>query len=412
MKFTRLTIAALSPELLRTAGARNGFLVESPSVLRVGLGPVVSTFALNQGLARCDGVDEWLASHDLAGDDGPAGSGVVAFASLPFDRHSPAELSLCSLTVTKTVEGQAWLTYAEVSPGLFDILDDVTLPFQETQLASSLTRQPSGEEYAHSVAVAVDHLRRGDMSKIVLARSVHGKVDDPIDPAAVAHRLRRREPNCTIYAMPLPDGRRFVGASPELLVARNGNEVRCHPLAGTIALPPNVAPDDYEKWLMGSGKNLHEHRLLVQDLSATLANYYRTVEAPEMPSIVPLRTVAHLGTWIHAYEPLTDAPSALALLGHIHPTAAVGGLPRETALPLLRELEGLDRGHYAGPVGWLDGAGDGEWWIGIRGVFLQGTNFEAWAGAGIVSESDPVAEREETRDKLASVLAAVVVDRL
>ena len=412
MKFTRLAIAPLSPELLRSAGARDGFLLESPEVLRVGLGPVVDTFTLAHGLAGGDEVDEWLQSHDIAGDDGPAGSGIVAFASLPFDRTSPSELSLCALTVTQTAQGQAWLTYAEISPGLFDILDDVTLPFQETQLASSLTRQPSGEEYAHSVAVAVDYPRRGDMSKIVLARSVHGKVDDPIDPAAVAHRLRRREPNCSIYAMPLPDGRRFVGASPELLVAREGDGVRCHPLAGTIALPPNVAPDDYEKWLLGSGKNLHEHRLLVQDLSSTLATFYATVDAPDVPSIVPLRTVAHLGTWIHASEPRTTAPSALQLLSHIHPTAAVGGLPREAALPLLRELEGFDRGHYAGPVGWIDGHGDGEWWIGIRGVFLRGTSFEAWAGAGIVSESDPVAEREETRDKLASVLAAVVVDRL
>ena len=314
MKFTRLAIAPLAPELLRTAGARGGYLVESPDVLRVGLGPVVTTFALATGLAETDGVEEWLQSHDVGGDEGPAGSGVVAFASIPFDRTSPAELAVCALAVTQTTDGRAWLTYADVSPGLFDILDDVTLPFQETQLASSLTRQPSGEEYAHSVAVAVDHLRRGDMSKIVLARSVHGKVDDPIDPAAVAHRLRRREPSCAIYAMPLPDGRRFVGASPELLVARDGDAVRCHPLAGTIALPPNVAPDDYEKWLLGSGKNLHEHRLLVHDLSATLASFYATVDAPEVPSIVPLRTVAHLGTWINASEPRTAAPSALCLL--------------------------------------------------------------------------------------------------
>jgi isochorismate synthase len=411
MKFTRLAISPLSAERLRSVAARDGFLVESPDVLRVGIGGVVDQLTLLDGFASPGKVEQWLNSHDIAGDEGLSGTGLVAFASLPFDTSQPSTLSIAAITISQWSDGSAWLTYCEGAPNVFDILDDVDLPSQETQLALSLTRQPSGEEYAHSVAVAVEQLRRGDIKKVVLARSVHGTVDEPIDCAAVAHRLRRREPRCTIYAMPLPDGRRFVGASPELLVARTGDHAVCHPLAGTIALPPNVAPDDYQNWLLGSGKNLHEHRVLVQDLTATLEQYYDNVEAPDMPSIVPLRTVAHLGTWIHANLPRYEAVSALELLSGIHPTAAVGGLPREKAIPLLHHLEQHDRGHYAGPVGWIDGSGDGEWWLGIRGVFLAENRFEAWAGAGIVSESDPVAEREETRDKLASVLAAVIVDR-
>ena len=96
----------------------------------------------------------------------------------------------------------------------------------------------------------------------------------------------------------------------------------------------------------------------------------------------------------------------------LHPTAAVGGIPRVAAYELLQRLESFERGHYAGPVGWVDQSGDGEFWIGIRGVLVDGADFEAWAGAGIVSESDPIAEREETRDKLASVLSSVLVDRI
>src|ERR1019366_8260557 len=128
---------------------------------------------------------------------------------------------------------------------------------------------------------------------------------------------------------------------------------------------------------------------------------------------VTLRTVTHLGTWIHGqHSQASLAPDALALLDVLHPTAAVGGLPRVAAYELLQRLEPFDPGHYAGPVGWIDQNGDGEFWIGIRGVLVSGADFEAWAGAGIVSESDPIAEREETRDKLASVLSSVLLDRI
>ncbi|HEY5120393.1 MAG TPA: chorismate-binding protein, partial [Acidimicrobiales bacterium] len=131
------------------------------------------------------------------------------------------------------------------------------------------------------------------------------------------------------------------------------------------------------------------------------------------PSIVTLRTVAHLGSWVKGvHHGPGDAPDALELLRLLHPTAAVGGIPRDQAYDLIARLEQHDRGHYAGPLGWIDANGDGEWWIGLRGVLVKGTSFEAWAGAGIVSESDPMAEREETRDKLASVLSSVLVDRV
>jgi isochorismate synthase EntC len=174
-----------------------------------------------------------------------------------------------------------------------------------------------------------------------------------------------------------------------------------------------VAPDDYENWLLGSTKNLHEHAVMVDDIVNILASHYDTIEAQPTPSIVSLRTVAHLGTWISASASnAVTPPDALNVLRLLHPTAAVGGIPRSSAYELICRLEQLDRGHYAGPIGWIDANGDGEWWVGIRGVIVNGTDFEAWAGAGIVSESDPIAEREETKDKLASVLSSVLVDRV
>jgi isochorismate synthase len=292
------------------------------------------------------------------------------------------------------------------------MLDVVVDPTQETQSLRSLTYQPTPEEYAHNVALAVEILRRKEIVKIVLARAVLGSVPEVIDAAAIVQRLRHREPICTLYSFPTSDGRRYVGASPELLVRRSGSEIQCHPLAGTITLPPNVAPDDYETWLLGSTKNLHEHGVVVDEIIKNLANVYDDIDADAEPTIVALRTVAHLGTWITAKSHDADAPDALEVLRMLHPTAAVGGIPRESAYELLCRLEEHDRGHYAGPIGWIDERGDGEWWIGIRGVLLKGREFEAWAGAGIVSESDPSAEREETKDKLAAVLTSVLVDRV
>ena len=400
----------LSREALRALGARSGYLIEDAHTLRVGLGRVIARIHLSGGLAHHEGgiAD---AGVTVDGDDGPLGTGALVFCSLPFNPESTAELAVCEVTITQLASGETWETRTLDAPDIDVLIANCELPSQETQVATSVTYQPSGEEYGHAVAMAVEQLRLGELDKVVLARSVRGTVDHPIDPAAVAHRLRRREPSCTIYALPLPDGRRFVGATPELLVARHDDTATCHPLAGTIALPDNVDPNDYQNWLLGSSKNLREHAIVADEVNGLLQTFYADVSADPTPSIMALRTVAHLGTWIRAASPLAPV-DVLTLLRSLHPTAAVGGLPRTKAYELLQSLERLDRGHYAGPVGWCDDEGNGEWWIGIRGVMIHESSFEAWAGAGIVSESDPIAEREETRNKLASILAAVLVDRI
>ncbi len=412
MRFERAAIGALRPATLRALGARDGWLVETPDVLRVGFGRVVDRVQLGVGLHDSTDAAAALRRHELVGDDGPAGTGVVAFASLPFDRRASGELDVPEYCVTQTSTGEAWVSVLRGSTAWRDLYDAVEAPSQEVQRLRSLTYQPTPEEYAHRVALAVEILRHKEIDKVVLARAVLGSVPEPIDPAAVAQRLRVREPVCTIYSLPCPDGRRFVGASPELLVRRLDAEVQCNPLAGTITLPTNVAPDDYERWLLGSTKNLHEHAVVVDEIVRNLADVYDDIRADAEPSIVALRTVAHLGTWVFATSHAPTAPDALDVLRLLHPTAAVGGLPRQSADELIRRLEQRDRGPFAGPLGWMDAAGDGEWWIGLRGVLLRGRDFEAWAGAGIVSESDPIAEREETSDKLAAVLSSVLVERV
>jgi len=411
MRFERRRIAKESLETLRTVGAREGWLIETSDVMRVGFGDAVDHVVLEQGLDAPYDATSVLRHHECAGDDGPPGSGVVAFGALPFDRSTPSQLDVPQYCITQTSNGDAWLTSLEGSTTWAALLEAATPPVQETQSLRSLALEPTPDEYAHNVALAVEILRSKEIDKVVLARSVRGSVPETIDAAAVAQRLHHREPLCTIYSIPTSDARRFVGATPELIARRSGRGLQSHPLAGTIALPPNVEPEDYLTWLLGSTKNLHEHNVPVNEIVTALESVYDDVEADAGPSIVALRTLAHLGTWIEAScHDERDAPDALAVLRLLHPTSAVGGVPRQSAYELIRRLEPIDRGYYAGPLGWIDANGDGEWWIGFRGVLVKGATFEAWAGAGIVSESDPIAEREETRAKLASFLSSVLVD--
>ena len=142
--------------------------------------------------------------------------------------------------ITQTIDGDAWLTHPEGSDSWPELLAQASPPVQETQSLRSLSLQPTPDEYAHNVALAVEILRSKEIDKVVLARSVRGTVPEPIDAAAVAQRLHHREPLCTIFSIPTADERRFVGATPELIARRTGATLRSHPLAGTIALPPNV----------------------------------------------------------------------------------------------------------------------------------------------------------------------------
>jgi menaquinone-specific isochorismate synthase len=410
MRFQRQRIATQSSEILRTVGARDGWLIETSDVLRVGFGAAVDHVVLRQGLDALDSASS-LSRHELTGVDGPTGSGVVAFGALPFDRSAPSQLDVPEYCLTQRRDGEAWLTSLQGSNSWPELLGRANSPEQEPQSLRSLSLQPTPDEYAHNVALAVEILRSKEIDKVVLARSVRGVVPEAIDAAAVAQRLHHREPLCTIYSIPTDGERRFVGATPELIARRTGRTLRCHPLAGTIALPANVEPEDYLTWLLGSTKNLHEHSVPVTEIVTALEGVYDDVQADASPSIVALRTLAHLGTWIEATcRDESNAPDALGVLRLLHPTSAVCGVPRQSAYELIRRLEQIDRGYYAGPLGWIDANGDGEWWIGFRGVLVKGTEFEAWAGAGIVSESDPIAEREETKAKLASFLSSVLVD--
>ena len=268
----------------------------------------------------------------------------------------------------------------------------------------------TSKAYGDLVAGAVASLRApgATLRKVVLSRPISVELDGTLPLSAVLRRLRAGEPNCTIFSMPVPDGT-FFGASPELLVAVHGERVSCHPLAGTVRRGETARADaDAQRDLARSDKSRQEHRYVVEEIAATLAPLCADLSVPDEPSMVAFRSVAHLGTRMEGR--LARPLGVLELLERLHPTPAVGGTPRAEALALIARSEADARGYWAGPVGWVDAGGGGEWMIGIRSARLHGdgTVVTLRAGAGIVAASEPDAEAAETDVKLATVLEAVV----
>ncbi len=253
------------------------------------------------------------------------------------------------------------------------------------------------------VAAAARDVAAGRLGKVVLAREVAVEANRTIPVADVIRRLGLAYPFCMVFAA---DG--FVGASPELLVARQGERVWSQPLAGTAPRHGTPGSDlDGGSSLMSSAKERQEHRLVVDAVGRALARFCHVLEVPEVPSVVPIGTVAHLGSAIEGRlaEPL---PSAMDLASALHPTPAVAGTPTESALAHIADVESVDRGRYAGPVGWVDAADDGEWAVAIRSAELVGSTARLLAGAGIVAESVADAELAETELKLQPMLNAIV----
>ena len=406
MIFTRRAIVGVPRDHLRILAARTGWLLEHDEMLRAGLGPSVIKVEPGSLSPVPRSISIAFGDTEIDGPSAPFPLEVTAFGSLPFDPTEISSLDVPAIHVVMDSSGVTWALEAEghCFEDYFISIDD---ELQEVQEATSVKLEPTPDSYMSGVARIVEMIHQGKVDKVVLARSISGTVEDPIDVASIARRLRRRETHSTIYAMPLRDGSRYVGASPELLVRYGNGSAVCHPLAGTISIPQGSESDEYENWLLGSSKNRFEHQVLVQEITENMKNYFQTVTADEQPSIVRLRTIAHLGSWITAKNPVQESIDCLTILSALHPTAAVAGRPRATALETLRSIEGVSRGHYAGPIGWIDQTGAGEWWIGIRGALVNDRTFTCWAGAGIVGESDPVAEREETRDKIRSTLSSV-----
>lgn len=407
-------------DLAAVAGA-DGVLWEQDGTGFAGRGVAARISVAPGGLYGAgDQVAAALRAVEVEGGFGP-----LAFGALPFSPAAGGQLVLPETLVRREVDGSCWVTTTEplgssvsadrleamaaapngsVSPEGWAWSDGPTRdgPPVGPDEFTIITR-PSHGEWCHLVRRAVRAIAAGELSKVVLAREVEVVANQAFSVAEVVRRLRVLNPTCMIFA-----AGGFVGASPELLVARQGSAVRSHPLAGTtVASGDPVADQRWGAELLASPKEREEHRLAVDAVAASLAPFCSQVVRPDAPSVMALGNLAHLGTAIEGTlcDPL---PSVLDLVAAVHPSPAVAGVPRETALAFIAAQEGFDRGRYAGPVGWVDADGNGQWALAIRSAQLAGNRARLFAGNGLVAGSDPAAELAETQLKLQSMLGAIV----
>ncbi len=264
------------------------------------------------------------------------------------------------------------------------------------------------EAYIERVQRALDGIRGGHLQKVVVAREAHVHTRYAIDPVAWLVALRERYPGCTLFAVGEGDSV-FLGASPERLVRISGDLVETAAIAGTAPRGASQAADRaLGEALCDSRKNCDEHAFVVRYLEAVLADCCDGVVVDAEPSLLRTRTVQHLCTTLRARR-RSDAPvSLLELVSRLHPTPAVGGAPKHAALAWLAGNEGVERGWFAGPVGFLQSDGDGEFAVALRSALVRGRSATAWAGAGIVARSLPKAEFTETELKLRTVLGPLL----
>jgi salicylate biosynthesis isochorismate synthase/menaquinone-specific isochorismate synthase len=358
--------------------------------------------------------------------DGPAGAGLVAVGGFAFAPHggatpqwagfAPASLHVPEVALARRGSDVRLTVAACATP---DDTSEELLARIETRLAELrdaplplLDPAPAGryevvsamppEHYEGAVARAVERIRAGVVQKVVLAREVQVHAPVAHDPGAVFGVLRDAFPGCYVYAV----GRgasTFVGATPELLVRRDGERASTVALAGSTRRSADPAVDDHlGEALLRSDKDREEQAIVTRRIARALRPHAVWVTAAPEPVVVRVANIQHLATPIRAQ--LSKPLEAMALAAVLHPTPAVGGEPFGAAERMIPELEGFDRGWYAGPVGWTDANGDGELCVALRCALLAGPVAHCYAGVGVVRDSDPAAELAETEVKLQALL--------
>jgi menaquinone-specific isochorismate synthase len=315
----------------------------------------------------------------------PDAAGPRLVGALPFE--GGGHLVLPSRILGRDANGHAWRTTIDDS--------DVPPALHMTGRAPerfTVRRCSSRDAWHDIVQRALAVIRIGDARKIVLARDIEVEADAPFDVVDVLSALRATQPGCTVYGH---EG--FIGASPEVLLRRNGRSVRSRPMAGT--------GDDPDA-LLASAKDAHEHRIVVDAIAAELHDLCSDLRISG-PRAMRFASVTHLATTIDG-ELKDAALDALGLALRLHPTPAVAGSPTDAARTMIRALEGRARGRYAGPCGWMDARGDGEFIVALRCAEVRGSHARLYAGAGIVEGSEPAAEWAETQAKLQPMLRALI----
>lgn len=357
-----------------------------------------------------DAAMQWreITRHSVVRDDVETpGSGLVAFGAFTFGDATPADREPDSrLIIPKVVvgrrEGRAWVTTIGTALGATPLITatDTPVPPQVVAVADGTV---SPDAWKQTVAEAVRRISVGGISKVVLARDLMMHLDAPLDVRSPLGRLAVDYPGCWTFHV---DG--FFGSTPEMLVRLERGLVTSRVLAGTIR---RTGDDTHDLVLAGSlarsSKDREEHEYAVRSVADALAPHCTSMNVPESPYVLHLPNVMHLATDVTGV--IRHETSVLHLAASLHPSAAVGGTPTDAALDLIGSLERLDRGRYAGPVGWIGASGDGEWGIGLRSAQIEdgGSTVRLYAGCGIVADSVPADELAEAEAKLVPIRTAL-----
>jgi menaquinone-specific isochorismate synthase len=376
--------------------------------VRNGIG--LATCGIASRVASRDAKD-FLASIQIDDSVKAPGTGPILIGSIPFDSREPHEFVLPKILVNKSADGRCWVTAVDIEEleltRVFESHVSQALVATSSATSSSYTVTPGVDidTYLQAVTAARDAVRSGAITKAVIARDVIVTSTNPIDIRAVLLRLRNSFGSSYQFSI---DG--FVGASPELLVSILDGEVSSHPLAGTAPRTGDPTTDsEIATALLSSTKNQIEHRIVIDAVHDTLLPWCSYLDWEPEASIVAVANVQHLGTHMSGRlsEPFLHILDAVYALS---PTPALGGFPRDKALQLISDVEGMSRGRYGGAVGWFDSKGNGVWAVAIRCAEYSNNNMNArlFAGGGIVADSDPLSELAETQAKLQAMLAAII----
>jgi len=400
-------------DLLEYADATDPIVWTRRGDILVGTGGSVLTARLPHATGE-DASAWWRAVSEVAVVDDPVrlpGTGLVAFGALPFDARSASDgVFHVPRVVLGRRGGRSWITHMTTD-------DDADAPLAAPSPYGphwSATLGPGAltpDGYQDAVRSGLDAIASGEVAKVVLARDLAGSVPAGADLRRLVRALATAYPDTWTFAV---DG--LIGASPETLVTVSGGTVTARVLAGTIARGADADADTAASvTLATSAKDLDEHQFAVQSVLTALRPHTSALVSEEQPFMLKLPNVWHLATDVEGT--LAGAASSIDLVGALHPTAAVAGTPTAAAIEVIRRLEPFDRGRYAGPVGWIDAHGDGEWAIALRCAQFDldaappasgsPVPLTAYAGAGIVAGSDPEAEMLETRVKFRPIVDAL-----
>ena len=361
---------------------------------------IAASFHSN-GKARFEEASAWwhevVRVAAVADEVGLPGTGLISLASFAF-ADSPGDSVMVVPSVIVGRRGDRyWLTTIGETPSAPPTLEPQPTPPAPVDL-SYADGSLSGADWEGVVWEAVLMLNAGELDKVVLARDLIATAAEAIDVRWPLRRLGSSYDMCWTFHV---DG--LFGATPELLVRREKGLVTSRVLAGTIRRTGNDEHDlRLAATLARSSKDLEEHEYAVRSVADALAPYCSSMNVPEAPFVLHLPNVMHLATDVAGVAHDSGA-SVLDLAAALHPSAAVGGTPTKVALELIVEIEGMDRGRYAGPVGWVDAHGDGEFGIALRSGLLEGNQVRLFAGCGIVAGSDPEAELAESQAKFVPV---------